>query len=476
MLMLPTRSIREICLRGISLRMAFVEQPVIRRVDEEPTSLAIQSAFDRNSLSRKEDIADFLKMLLMVKPPYTFIVDSPWGTGKTFFVKQIEWILKSLNPAFGANRIELGSQFKNLLKDDDISHFVPLYFNAWENDHFDDPILPLLASFSESIGESCVDTSLNLPLLISEIINCILAIHNIDIDIKNLSNCFDEKDFLEDYRARTELRQKLNRLISSLIPRVARFAILFIDDLDRCRPEFAIRFLEQTKAIFQLPNVIVVYSTDIVQLSRSLEGVYGSHFAGRAYLERFYDKRIELRRIMPLDYLEFKGLRANRGHPFIDIIGELLDYKNASCRALNRLFDQISSIFEFVYISPYYSYKDASVFPKFALLPVLIVLSYYEPEQWYEVKCGRSFSFVYDLASHSERFLNQLDSSIIEINESTSNESLISEKSRRAFVEGVCALIYNGKLNDPRVEAVNKGPFLFANTFADVFFTLRVQE
>ncbi|MFR7670547.1 MAG: P-loop NTPase fold protein [Collinsella sp.] len=56
------------------------------------------------------------------------------------------------------------------------------------------------------------------------------------------------------------------------MPRVARFAILFIDDLDRCRPEFAIRFLEQTKAIFQLPNVIIVYSTDIVQLSRSLEG------------------------------------------------------------------------------------------------------------------------------------------------------------------------------------------------------------
>lgn len=127
------------------------------------------------------------------------------------------------------------------------------------------------------------------------------------------------------------------------------------------------------------------------------------------------------------------------------------------------------NLYIYIYISPYYSYKDASVFPKFALLPVLIVLSYYEPEQWYEFKCGRSFSFVYDLASHSERFLNQLDSSVIEINESTSNESLISEKSRRAFVEGVCALIYNGKLNDPRVEAVNKGPFLFANTFAVSF-------
>ena len=362
------------------------------------------------------------------------------------------------------------------MKDDDICHFVPLYFNAWEHDHFEDPILPLLASFSESIDESCVDTSLNIPLLISEIINCFLAIHNIDIDIKNLSNCFDEKDFLEDYRARTELRQKLNRLISSLIPRVARFAILFIDDLDRCRPEFAIRFLEQTKAIFQLPNVIVVYSTDIVQLSRSLEGVYGSHFAGRAYLERFYDKRIELQRIMPLDYLEFKGLRVNRGHPFIDITGELLDYKNASCRALNRLFDQIRSIFEFIYLSPSYSYKNAVVFPKFALLPVLIVLSYYEPEQWYEVRCGRSFSTVYDLACHSECFLKQLDSSIIEINESPSGEPQISEKIRRDFVEGVCALIYIGKLNDPRVKAINKGDFLFANTFADVFFTLRVQD
>ena len=456
--------------------MASVERPVILRVDEEPTSSAIQSAFDRNSLSRKEDIAVFLKMLLMVKPPYTFIVDSPWGTGKTFFVKQIELILKSLNPAFGDNCIELGPQFTDLLKDDDICHFVPLYFNAWENDYFEDPILPLLASFSESIGKDCVDTSLNIPLLISEIINCFLAIHNIDIDIKNLSACFEEKDLLEDFRARAELRRKLNRLISSLIPKVARVAILFIDDLDRCRPEFAIRFLEQTKAIFQLPNVIVVYSTDIVQLSRSLEGVYGSHFAGRAYLERFYDKRIELQPIMALDYLEFKGLRVNRGHPFIDITGELLDYKNASCRALNRMFDQIRSIFDFVYISPSYSYKNAAVFPKFALLPVLIVLSYYEPEQWYEVKRGRSFSAVYDLACHSERFLNQLDSSIIEINESASSESLISEKSRKDFVEGVCALIYIGKLNDPRVEAINKGSFLFANTFADVFFTLQVQN
>lgn len=57
--------------------MASIRRPVISRVDEEPTSFAIQSAFDRNSLSRKEDIAIFLKMLLMVKPPYTFIVDSP---------------------------------------------------------------------------------------------------------------------------------------------------------------------------------------------------------------------------------------------------------------------------------------------------------------------------------------------------------------------------------------------------------------
>ena len=94
--------------------MASVGRTIIKRVDEEPTSLAIQSAFDRNSLRRKDDIANFLKMLLMVKPPYTFVVDSPWGTGKTFFVKQIEWILKSLNPALGNNYIELGSQLQDL--------------------------------------------------------------------------------------------------------------------------------------------------------------------------------------------------------------------------------------------------------------------------------------------------------------------------------------------------------------------------
>lgn len=61
----------------------------MKRVDEEPTPKAIDNALSQDPLHRKREIEDFLKMLITVEPPYTFVIDAPWGSGKTFFVKQV---------------------------------------------------------------------------------------------------------------------------------------------------------------------------------------------------------------------------------------------------------------------------------------------------------------------------------------------------------------------------------------------------
>lgn len=79
--------------------------------------------------------------------------------------------------------------------------------------------------------------------------------------------------------------------------------------------------------MFQQDNIIVVYSTDISQLANSLEGIYGPNFDGVKYLERFYDKCIELNPIKPADYLSFKGINTQAGFIFVNTTVELLDYK-----------------------------------------------------------------------------------------------------------------------------------------------------
>lgn len=65
---------------------------------------------------------------------------------------------------------------------------------------------------------------------------------------------------------------------------------IFIDELDRCRPTYAIAMLERIKHIFDVPNVVFVIATDTESLSHSVRAVYGSEFRSREYLGRFFSR------------------------------------------------------------------------------------------------------------------------------------------------------------------------------------------
>ena len=66
----------------------------MKRADEEPTPEAIDTAIFQDPLRRHGEVERFLQMLLAVEPPYTILVNAPWGSGKTFFIKQIERVLR----------------------------------------------------------------------------------------------------------------------------------------------------------------------------------------------------------------------------------------------------------------------------------------------------------------------------------------------------------------------------------------------
>lgn len=236
-------------------------------------------------------------------------------------------------------------------------------------------------------------------------------------------------------------------------------AIIFIDELDRCRPEFAIKVLEQTKNLFQQDNIVMVYSTDITQLAHSLQGVYGPKFEGRKNLERFYDKRLELDPIKPADYLLYKGVDTMDGYTFMDITIDLLNYKQASLRACNRLADPIANLLGFtINHSDYFGNTRIQYFPCQCLLPVLNVLAYYEPLAWHEVKTGASYSAVYELASHGKLFVELLDEAIEEAWGTSKDELPYHQeiKSRRSrFVEDVCAAIYTDSYTDSRIRELS---------------------
>lgn len=432
----------------------------MKRADEEPTPEAIDAAISQDPLRRHDEVERFLQMLLAVEPPYTILVNAPWGSGKTFFIKQAERVLRMANPALEQDAARLDSIFGTTAKDLLTTPFLPIYFNAWEDDHFDNPILPILATIATSVNESTVHGNEDLKKCFGEIIETAISMKfGLSLNVNNIIEGINGVDFLASYKEEKQLRSRIDELVGNYLPGIANRAVIFIDELDRCRPEFAVKVLEQAKTLFQQENIVVVYSTDISQLANSLEGVYGPNFDGVKYLERFYDKRIELNPVKPADYLSLKGVNTKMGYVFVNITIELLNYKKASLRACNRLAVSISELLGYILnYQTYYGVNEISIFPKQCLLPVLNVLAYYEPLSWYEVRAGRGYDAVYEFARHSELFIKCLDSAIEEAWGSKKGEFPYNqgiENRHKRFIEDLCALIYTDDRLDPRIAELN---------------------
>ena len=439
----------------------------MKRVDEEPTPEVIDNALTQDPLHRKREIEDFLKMLIAVEPPYTFVIDAPWGSGKTFFVKQVARALQMANPALDLDLETLSATLGETATELPATPCLPIYFNAWEDDHFDNPILPILASIANAAGEETVKDGKDFGKGVIGVLEAAASLFGYSGDINGAIENFSGADFLARYKNEKELRTKIDELIKNYLPGIANRAIIFIDELDRCRPEFAIKVLEQTKTLFQQENIVVVYSTDITQLAHSLQGVYGPSFEGRKYLERFYDKRLELDQIKPADYLLYKGINTMDGYTFMDITIDLLSYKHASLRACNRLIDSITNLSGYI-ANHWEHFGDERVrhFPGQGLLPVINILAYYDPLAWHEVKTNANYSAIYELAKHSKHFIKCLDTVIEEAWGSKKDELPYKqdiETRRKRFVEDVCALIFVNDYRDPRIGELSNSELTYMN-------------
>jgi hypothetical protein len=107
---------------------------------------------------------------------------------------------------------------------------------------------------------------------------------------------------LAAYRQRKQSRQLFRQNMRDLVAAINQSEsagspplIVIIDELDRCRPNYAIRMLEEIKHFFEVPGVVFILGLHGGQLSKSVSAVYGAEFDSEDYLRRFFTRRYELR-------------------------------------------------------------------------------------------------------------------------------------------------------------------------------------
>ena len=217
---------------------------------------------------------------------FVMALNGEWGTGKTTFVKMWE------------------RQLKN-------NGYRTMYFNAWENDFEMEPLIAILGELKKLIGDrdkTAFNSLLEKAVIISK--NVLPALAKAvaekyfdakvaqkviessfdaatDVLVKEVDNYVNKKQGLADFKVELEKYIKGNNN--------GKPVVFIIDELDRCRPDYAVEVLEKIKHFFSVEGIVFVLSIDKIQLGNSIQGYYGSDKINtNEYLRRFIDIEYQL--------------------------------------------------------------------------------------------------------------------------------------------------------------------------------------
>lgn len=245
-----------------------------------------ENPFENCKLNRQIYASILSDIISSYREGFVLSINGQWGSGKTTFVKMWE------------------QQLKN-------NDYKTLYFNAWENDLLTDPSVAILGELKkllykndERIFNKILKTTATVTRNIIPSLGKAIANHYIDNEIvtETIENALSatteilEKE-IEEYCKRKKGIDEFKELLTEYVKAESpdKPIVFIIDELDRCRPSYAVEVLEKVKHFFSVNGIVFILSIDKSQMCNSIKGFYGSEsIDSEDYLLRFIDLEYRL--------------------------------------------------------------------------------------------------------------------------------------------------------------------------------------
>ena len=275
------------------------------RIQPKMVEIPKDDPFGNDLLDRKTPIEALTNVISNIEGPCVMAVDAPWGMGKTTFIRMWEQHLRK-------------------------QKFLVASFNAWETDYFADPfsalsgeLLQELGSFEENLSvdengsawQKKLKKLKGLTHVIYKKTRPVLHVladtadpsGSIKAAVQTIEACAEEtsgshqnapekrtEDAPNSHQntreERKEFRKTLGEVAGVFTQNGQRHPlVIIIDELDRCRPSYAVELLEIAKHFFSMDHIVFVLAVNFSELSHSVQAVYGEKFNARGYLDRFFD-------------------------------------------------------------------------------------------------------------------------------------------------------------------------------------------
>ncbi|WP_429052028.1 KAP family P-loop NTPase fold protein [Aeromonas veronii] len=334
---------------------------------------------------------------------YVLNLNAEWGAGKTWFIKRWYMELKA--------------------------HYPTVYIDAWQQDFSDDPLLTVISSIIDQLRDA-TGNKVAIPdgikskllgllkvggkLVLKSAIkragweNSDFSVEGEDADKLVDTLCSNHKESYESIQyLKQEIRQWVEGAVGLSEGELDYPAFILIDELDRCRPSYAVEMLETIKHIFDIPKVVFVLATDTEQLQHAVKVIYGSEFNAYTYLSRFFSRRFSLPSGSRLNFIEEYLARSS----FLDrdvfemiwpkglnvgslsvILSAIADSCHLSLRSTEKVIDRLLSIFASI------QNDDINI----AFLAYLIAVQESVPDDYEKiVRMKRSLQVLYEVKSSS---------------------------------------------------------------------------
>jgi hypothetical protein len=259
--------------------------------------------FSGDCFARGEFANRLTRLVKNMRQGGVLAIDAQWGEGKTWFGRHWQASLRADGwktvyvDAFSADYVEdpfhlLVAELAELWKGDPqgakdwLARAIPIArFMATAA-----PKVLLRAGSAFLLGSDAAKSASDNVLKVLEKGGGALSDEVEDAASKSIGKYIDA---LRERQSSVDgLRSKLAGFASEL----DRPLLVFVDELDRCRPDFALAFLERIKHLFEVPNVVFVLLLNRQQLEETVRTAYGANSDASAYLQRFITYAVRLPR------------------------------------------------------------------------------------------------------------------------------------------------------------------------------------
>lgn len=245
---------------------------------------------DRSQFGQRlTDLVDALES------PTVIALDGPWGSGKSHFLKL--WT--------GAHKLSFGGKAQIV------------YFDAFKEDFLDDPLVSLVAALlpkdeADPKSVAVLERLKRLAIPLSKGVARIglsVATAGAASAVEGIWDTFIEAVGGEAgkavdglWRAETTKRAAMDAFIATLRELTQPDAegkpgaklVIIVDELDRCRPDYALSLLETIKHFFAVDGVHFVLGVNLRELENSVRARYGAACDAETYLQKFITLRTAL--------------------------------------------------------------------------------------------------------------------------------------------------------------------------------------